>query len=187
MDIQWGSEISEKFTTNVGLITSDGPHGPNIMSAEWTHHVSYRPGLIAIHLGHRKATLENIRETKEFGVNITSMDQNIIASVSGSTTGREVDKISALKELGFKFYPAKKIKTLMVEGAAMNAECKLIKEIELGDHVMLVGDVIEASASDKESLAYHKGKYWIMDNNVKKPSDKERGRIREILEKHRKK
>ena len=41
MDIPWGSEGTRKFVTNVGLITSDDPHGNNIMAAEWTHLVSY--------------------------------------------------------------------------------------------------------------------------------------------------
>ena len=54
MDLPWGDDCSKKFVTNVGLITSDGPHGPNIMACEWTHHVSYSPGLIAVCIGPEK-------------------------------------------------------------------------------------------------------------------------------------
>jgi len=163
MDIPWDSEGTRKFVTNVGLITSDGPHGNNIMAAEWTHLVSYSPGLIAVHIGQGKATLENIRKTKEFGVSITSNDQNIASSVSGTTSGRTTNKTEALKELGFKFYKGKKINPMMVENAALNAECKVIKEIELGDHVMIVGEVVALQINGKEPLAYHKGQYWTMD------------------------
>lgn len=187
MDIEWGSEGALKFVTNVGLITSDGPNGQNIMAAEWTHHVSYSPGLIAICLGPNKATLENIRKTKEFGVNLASVEHSVISNVAGGASGRDTDKIAALKELGFKFYPGKKISTLMVEGAALNAECRLIKEITLGDHVMLVGEVVEAAFPQNEPLAYHKGLYWKLNTNIEKPSEKERERIRAVLEKHRKK
>ena len=186
MDIPWGSEGAWKFITNVGLITSNGPHGHNIMAAEWTHHLSYSPGLIAVCIGHGKATLENIRKTKEFGVSITAVDQNIISNIAGSYSGRDYDKISALKELGFDFYHGKKIKPLMVIGAALNAECKVTKEIELGDHVMMVGEVVDLKINDKEPIAYHKGQYWIMHKNAKKPSDKEGERIRNVIEKHRK-
>ncbi|MEK6909708.1 MAG: flavin reductase family protein, partial [Candidatus Aenigmatarchaeota archaeon] len=71
----------------------------------------------------------------------------------------------------------------MVKGAAVNIECKLVKSITLGDHVMFVGEVVEASNNPKkEPLAYHKGKYWIMNTNVVKPSDKERERIKTIVE-----
>lgn len=186
MDIPWGSEEAFKFITNVGLITSDGPNGPNIMAAEWTHHVSYSPGLIAVCIGFGKATLENIMATKKFGVSITATDQTVASNVAGGTSGREINKIDALKELGFKFYKGN-TGLWMVEGAALNAECKVINEIDLGDHVMLVGEVVEIKANDKEPLAYHQGKYWKTETNLLNPSDKERERISAIVEKHRKK
>ena len=46
-------DCTVQFLTNVGLITSDGPYGPNVMAAEWTHHISYSPGLIAVNI-HRQ-------------------------------------------------------------------------------------------------------------------------------------
>lgn len=76
MDLPWGDERTVKFITNVGLITSDGPNRPNIMAAEWTHHISYKPGLIAVCVGSGTATLENIQKTKEFGVNLASVNQS---------------------------------------------------------------------------------------------------------------
>jgi hypothetical protein len=39
-------------------------------------------------------------------------------------SGNKYDKINALKELGFQFYDANKIKTLMVKGASFNMEYK---------------------------------------------------------------
>jgi flavin reductase (DIM6/NTAB) family NADH-FMN oxidoreductase RutF len=155
------------------------------MACEWTHHISYQPGLIAVSLGHTKATVENIRTTKEFGVNLCASDQSILASVAGGYTGSMYDKVNALKEIGFEFYKAKKINSLMVKGAALNIECRLYKEITLGDHITFVGEVVEASNNpDKVPLAYHKGKYWAMDKNLVKPSMEERERIKKVVEKH---
>ena len=187
MDLPWGDEKTVQFITNVVLITSNGPFGDNIMAAEWTHHVSYSPGLVAVCIGHNKATLENIRKSKEFGINLAATDQNVLSGIAGGSTGKNVDKVSALKELGFKFYKAKKINTLMVEGAALNLECKLYKEIELGDHVMFVGEVIEVYMNkNKEPLAYHKVKYWKLGENIQKPPQEEMEKIKSIVEKHRK-
>jgi flavin reductase (DIM6/NTAB) family NADH-FMN oxidoreductase RutF len=36
----------------------------------------------------------------------------------------------------------------MIKGAAMNAECTLGKQKELGDHIMFVGEVTEISADE---------------------------------------
>jgi hypothetical protein len=33
MDLLWNDRRTRQFVTNVGLITSDGPLGPNIMAA----------------------------------------------------------------------------------------------------------------------------------------------------------
>lgn len=187
MDLPWGDERTVQFVTNVGLITSTGPYGQNIMSAEWTHHVSYSPGLIAVCIGPGKATYENIRTTKEFGVNIAATDQNVIASIAGGSSGKETDKVKVLEALGYGFYKAKKIKSPMVKGAALNVECRLFKEIPLGDHTMFVGEVVEASlGSGKEPLAYHKGRYWKLTEALEKPEEEERERIRKLLEKYRK-
>jgi flavin reductase (DIM6/NTAB) family NADH-FMN oxidoreductase RutF len=185
-DIPYGSDTTHKFVTNVGLITSNGPQGHNIMSAEWTHMMSYKPGMIAILLGKGKTTEDNIKETKEFGVNIAAADQNIITSVAGNSHGRDVDKISALKELGFEFYNAEKIDVLMVKGAALNAECKVIKVVETGDHTMYLGEVVAVKSNEKEPLAYYKGKYWKLTDKIEKPSEEKLNEINKIVEKHRK-
>ncbi len=188
MDLPWGDDRTNKFVTNVGLITSDGPHGSNIMACEWTHHISYSPGLIAVCIKPNDATHANIKKTKEFGINLCAVDQSIMSSVAGGFSGKDYDKITALKELGFEFYKAKKIKVLMVKDAAVNIECKLVKEIPLGDHTMFVGEVVEASNNTyKEPLAYHKGRYWLMNENVVKPSDQERQRVKGIVEGFKKK
>ncbi len=188
MDLPWGGEKTVKFVTNIGLVTSNGPFGPDIMSAEWTHQISYSPGLIAVFIRASDATYENIKKTNEFGVNLCATDQTTLASVAGNYTGKDYDKIGALKELGFEFYQANKINVPMVKGAAMNAECKVIKSLPIGDHVMFVGEVIEASNNaGKESLAYYKGKFWTLENGAVKPSQKERDGIRGTVEKFHKK
>ena len=186
MDLPWGDPRSNKFATSIVLITSNGPHGPDIMACEWTHHLSYRPGLIAVSLGPTKATVENIKLSKEFGINLCATDQTIIASVAGGYSGRDYDKISALKELGFQFYQGENINVLMVNGASLNAECKLFNEVTFGDHIMLIGEVLNAIHNpEKESLIYNNGKYWSLQS-IAKPNQEKRKSIKDILDKHRK-
>jgi len=187
MDLPWGDEKTVKFATNVGLITSNGPHGHNVMAAEWTHHVSYKPGLIIVNVGKNKATGDNIRKTGFFGISLAASDQNVAASVAGGSSGKDIDKIAALKELGVEFYKAKNIDVLMVKGAALNLECRLVKEEELGDHTMLVGEVLDAKVSEKHPIIYHGLKYWTLGEQVKKPDEKALEKIKSTVEKHRKK
>lgn len=187
MDLPWGDEKTLQFVSNIGLITTDGPNGKNIMSCEWTHQVSYKPGLITISIGHNKATSENIIKSKEFGVSICATDQSILSSIAGRNSGKYIDKIKALEELGYKFYKAKKIESLMVNGAAANFECKLIKKIKVGDHIIFVGEIIEASINkSKNPLVYHKGKYWILEKTIQKPQQEKIDKINKTIEKFKK-
>ena len=59
----------------------------------------------------------------------------------------------------------------MVSGCAMNAECKLQRYEEIGDHIMFVGEVLEITADENiKPLIYHNGKYWMLSENIEKPS-----------------
>ena len=185
MDFEWGSEYSLKFISNVGLITSNGPFGHNIMSAEWTHMLSYKPFMVSVSIRPGKASHANMLESKEFGVSLASAGQDVAASVAGGFTGKEVDKIALLQELGVEFYDGKKIKVKMVKDASLNAEFKLVKKIEAGSHTLFIGEAVELSALPKPPLAYHQGQYWLLGKNVKKPSEETREKIKLLGEKHK--
>jgi flavin reductase (DIM6/NTAB) family NADH-FMN oxidoreductase RutF len=185
MNMDWGSPAAHAFVTNVGIITSNGPIGPNVMAAEWTHQISYSPGLIAVGISnHNSATAANIRATKEFGVNLASTEQNIASSMSGKSSGKQVDKIAALKELGFTFYAGKKINAPMLENASLNVECKLIQEVKTGSHTLFIGEAIDVTVGSKEPLAFHAGKYWKLDTLIQKPSYAEREKMSRVVETH---
>lgn len=176
---------TRKFVTTVGLVTTRGPLGDNVMACEWTHHISYSPSLIAVCIRAGKLTAENIEQSKEFGVNLASVNQNWVASLAGNTSGHVVDKIAALRELGVEFYQAKTINVLMIKDAAMNVECKFIQKVDIGDHPILIGEVHEIFSSDAEPILYHEGKYWKLGEHIEKPPQEFRDKIAALIEKHR--
>jgi len=57
MELPWNDPRSNKFVTIIGLITSSGSSGTNIMTCEWTHHLSSKPRLVAVSLGPTKKTI----------------------------------------------------------------------------------------------------------------------------------
>lgn len=157
------------------------------MACEWTHHISYTPFLIAVCIRTHKATFINITKSKEFGVNIAAFDQNFIASIAGNNSGKTVDKISVLKELGVAFYQGNKINTLMIQGASMNAECRLVQYIEIGDHPLLIGEALTLVDGQKQPLIYHEGKYWNKGTQIKKPDEEVLTQFATVINKFRKK
>jgi flavin reductase (DIM6/NTAB) family NADH-FMN oxidoreductase RutF len=149
MHLAWNDRRTRQFITNVDLITANGPIGPDIMAAEWTHHISYSPSLISINVRGHDATAENIQSSEEFGISIAGEDQNVVCSVAGRYCGRQIDKIRLLKEACIaNFYESKSINVPMIQDASMNAECRLMKQEEIGDHIMFVGQIKEISANE---------------------------------------
>ena len=185
VNLPWGSPESTSFVTSVGLVTSKGKNGDNIMAAEWTHHISYSPALIAVSVGHGKMTGENIAHDKIFGVSIASQDQNVLASTTGNYHGHAVDKFAALQELGFRFIRGKETGVYLVDGAVLQLECKLVNTVPAGDHTLYIGEVVSVKyAPEKDSIAYHKGKFWKLSEQVHKPAQTELDKIKKVFEKH---
>ena len=187
MDLAWDDARTRKFTSTLGLITSTGPWGPNIMCAEWSRHISYTPSMLMLNLKPSDATTDNILKSKEFGLNLAADTQASLCSAAGNSTGKEVDKISLLKELGGEFYTAKKINAPMLKGAAMNAECKLIKHENFGDHFAFIGEVLEISAEPTLSaLLYHEGKFFKLGEQLPRPPQEVYEKTKALAEKHKK-
>ncbi|HZS74428.1 MAG TPA: flavin reductase family protein [Candidatus Nitrosotalea sp.] len=159
------SKAERYFSTGISMITSRGPHGPNVMAAEWVTQISYSPVLVAIFIHKGSHTIKNIEKTKEFGVNVASKEQTTEISIAGGYSGSEINKLE-IKNI-FKISKPHKIKTSMILGCTINAECKLVRKEKLGDHVMLVGRVVHIEHDDTKSpLIYHMGRYFSLDSTV---------------------
>ena len=193
MDLGYNNPLASKWVTNVGLVTSEGPNGADIMAAEWTYYVSYSPALISVHVGRGKspqgkATTENIRAAGKFGVSLAADGQNWVSSVAGGGSGRDIDKIAILRELGVEFEKGEKLGVLLVKGAAMHAECRLKDIIEVGDHFMIIGEVEAVQSFEgKDPLLFNFGKYHQFGPLIEKPPQEFRDKIAQLKIKHARK
>ena len=83
-------------------------------------------------------------------------------------------------------YLEDKILALLIRGAAMNAECKLMRHEEFGDHIMFVGEIMEITADEKiKPLVYHNGMYWKL-GNLSSPRQEILDGIKHLVEKYEK-
>jgi flavin reductase (DIM6/NTAB) family NADH-FMN oxidoreductase RutF len=149
--------VHRYFATTVGLITTKGSKGRNVMAAEWTMHVSYEPMLIAVFV-HDSPTYWNMQETNVFGVNIASDKQAELVNISGGYSGTEIDKLGIPGT--FETYVGKHIDVPMIKGCALNAECRVTSIEKVGDHIMVVGEALSAKFDEKKfPLIYTRGNY----------------------------
>lgn len=135
------------------------------MTAEWVMQISYQPVLIGAFIHKGSQTLKNIEKIKEFGINVASQEQTTGINIAGGYSGIELDKLK-IKKI-FKLIKSQKIKAPLIAGCTINAECKLVKKQKIGDHVMIVGKVVDIVHDDSKSpLIYHKGRYFGLGSNI---------------------
>ncbi len=168
MDLGGLEEAYHQFTTTVGLITTNGPRGPNVMAAEWTFNVSYRPFLIAVCVSPNDATHDIIDECREFGVNLASQAQIDLVALAGHFSKQNTDKLTCAR---FETYPGTVIGAPMIKGSLLNAECRLVNRVDLGDHTLFVGEVVAFSVDgSKDPLVYHLGSRTLGPRIPRRPA-----------------
>jgi len=139
------------------LVTcADETGKPDIITLAWAMPTSINPPMVAVSISPRRLSHALIKETKEFVVNIPTMDIVKETLYCGRVSGRRVDKF---KETGLTPLPAKKVKPPAIKECVAHLECRLQRQIKTGDHTIFVGEVIEAYANkDAFTTEYKLGK-----------------------------
>jgi len=158
------------------LLTTNGArYGPNVMAAEWTIQVSYDPMIIAVFV-HRSPTYWNILDSREFGINLASDDQAELVNLAGGYSGTELSKLAIPQT--FETYRGKRVDVPMIKSCALNAECKVVRIQKVGDHIMVLGKVLDASFDEAcIPLIYTRGNYRRI-SKTKIPSGRSKIRLR---------
>jgi flavin reductase (DIM6/NTAB) family NADH-FMN oxidoreductase RutF len=137
------------------LVTSIGKSGnADIITLAWVMPTSINPPLVALSISPRRHSHSLILETKEFVVNVPTMDILNQTFFCGSVSGRNHDKF---KESGLTPIQAKRVKPPIIDECVAHLECRLHSQLQTGDHTVLVGEVVEAYA-DKDTF---KGTYAL--------------------------
>lgn len=93
----------------------------------------------------KRDTLNNIRDTKEFVVNIPSVDMVEEVMICSKNYPSEEDEFEHSK---LKSHISKEIKTPGIEGCLAWAECKLVEEIKRDKYSLIIGKVVSLEAND---------------------------------------
>ncbi len=123
----------------ISFVTAKHGKIRNVMTAAWTSPSSFDPPLISVTIGTSRFTHDLIMKSKEFAINIASVDQMDLAIFCGNTSGKEIDKF---KEKRISVRSAKKIRAPLMNGCAANIECKVCHYYLAGDHTVFVGETV---------------------------------------------
>ncbi len=124
----------------VGLVSSIDRNGkPNVATLAWITSVSADPPLVCIAVGRTRYTHECISESREFVLNLPTMDILKEVQLAGSISGRDVDKF---EKTGLTPADSLAVKAPYVKECATHLECRVIDTKEAGDHTLFIGKVV---------------------------------------------
>ncbi|OUJ18988.1 NADH-FMN oxidoreductase RutF of DIM6/NTAB family [Methanonatronarchaeum thermophilum] len=135
--------ISPRPTVCISTVDSDG--NSNLAPYSFLTPLSFNPPLIVIGVGEGKDTIVNARDIGDFVVTPLTEDW----MVEGIKTGESLPHGESEFDLaGLNTKSSEKIKSPSVAEAAVNIECEYYGEYEIGDHLLLVGEVVNITANE---------------------------------------
>jgi len=143
-----------EFATGVTVITTiDAGGEPLGTTANAVTSLSLEPPLVLACLDARSRTLEGVRASGAFALNILRADQRA-TSDAFARTGHAGAWATCRRRAGASGVP-------LVEGCLAWVECAVENVVAGGDHFMLVGAVRSAERCDEpaQPLLFHRGRY----------------------------
>lgn len=136
--------LAPRLTVLVTTIDREG--NSNAAPFSFIMPVSANPPLVAIASAHQRHTLVNIRETKNFVLNVPPED---ICQALWECSKAFPKGVSEIKESGLTEVSSKEVKAPRIGECISWFECELEWEKEAGDHVVIVGRVVKAEVREE--------------------------------------
>jgi len=124
----------------------------NGMMADWVMQVSFEPRLVAVAFENTSHTVGNIRERKYFSVNLLAQDDEsmeLARRFAQPYSGQKVQGRKGEERLKVHYkldglpYQTSPNGTPLLDAAMAWFECELVDEHQIGDHVLVVGAVLD--------------------------------------------
>ena len=127
------------------LVSAEWQGASTITTVAWHMPVSSSPKLVSVALANKRFSLELLRESQNFCINIP--DYSLLDKVifCGTYSGRGRNKFS---EAGLTPEKSELISAPYIKECVAHIGCRLERIMDVGDHSIVVGEVVEAFSED---------------------------------------
>src|SRR4051794_2286042 len=143
--------VMGNFATGVTVVTATAAAGPVGMTANAVASLSLEPLLLLVAFDNTARTLQVVRETKRFGVNVLAAGQDDLARLFASKAPEDA-KFAGVQHEVHDGIP-------VISGALAWVGCRLEQLVPGGDHTIGIGAVEAAEAGHGEPLLWFRGGY----------------------------
>ena len=145
------------FATGVAVVTTRSNDKDQGITVNSFTSLSLDPPLVLWCLARKSRTYAAFAETEHFIVNILSVDQVPVSNRFAFRSDEDFPAdVSFTRGIG---------SAPLLDGTCAHFQCRKTAVFEGGDHVILVGEVIEFAGSDRPGLVYRTGEYAVADSH----------------------
>ncbi|MGG1949247.1 flavin reductase family protein [Trinickia sp. NRRL B-1857] len=139
------------FVTGVTVVTTIQPDGsPRGFTANSFTSVSLDPPLILVCIARTASSYEVFSQTRHFAISVLAEDQK---AVSGVFASKAADKFTQVA------WHTRLTGAPVMDGAAASFDCVTHEVVDAGDHIILIGRVVDFLHTASSPLGYCRGAY----------------------------
>lgn len=145
MDID---KVFSKFKSGVYVVTTvidDVKYG---WTVSWCSKISFQPPLVMISIGKNRKDHEKFKEAEVFAVNVLGDNHIEIGRHFGMTSGENINNFDGINCIELE------TGSPILKDSVGSLDCKIVKTIDAGDHVIFIGEVLDAIDRDGDGLVF---------------------------------
>ncbi len=147
-----------QFATGVAVVTARGLKGYRVgMTINSFCSISLEPALIGWYIDNKSASYEDFVGAEGFTITVLSRGQEEVAH---RFARRGVDKFNGMRSVNAGKYGVE-----IPSGCAV-FRCRTAMQLPIGDHRLLVGQVIEFRKESRPPLLFHSGAFHQLEKTV---------------------
>lgn len=147
----------------VYLVSMEYQGKKNIITVGMFAFFSGNPTLVGVGIAPKRYSYDLIRKSREYVVNVVDEELMEAVRVCGEKSGRDSDKF---KLAGLTPVKGVKVNAPLISESPVNLECKVVQEVETGDHVWFIGEVQAAHVNSdfgwKQGLLFK----WVGEDGL---------------------
>src|SRR3989338_8007727 len=114
----------------------------------WCSKISFQPPLVMVSLGKNRKDHEKLMEAEVFAINVLGEKHLEVGRHFGLTNGENVNNFDGIDCIELE------TGSPILKDAAGSLDCKIVKTIDAGDHVIFIGEVLDVVNRDGDGLVF---------------------------------
>jgi flavin reductase (DIM6/NTAB) family NADH-FMN oxidoreductase RutF len=109
----------------------------NFMALDWLTRVNFNPAMLGICVNRLNGSYEAIMDTKEFSINVPSIDMVVETDYTGLVSGKRIDKSHL-----FEVFYGELAAAPMIRKCPLTMECRVTQQVELPTNCFFIADLV---------------------------------------------